>query len=580
MLQSIVKKIFSSNKDLLGVSLTPEAGLEVIKFNLHSNVVESYTSRHLHFNPIKKMVEDFEELSKALETVLDELNVEEGTPVVVNLPSFCFNFMDVETIYADTPESRHNAILSEVEQLYMFKQNIPIVSEIDVPSNNTNKPKIAYVAVQKDLISDLNDVFNGLGLSVVAYENSYSSLLKTVQYFGFAREEMTSNANWGLISVNQNSYTIFSLIGDNLYDTFEEPLAIKTFEKDEVNYAVASVINSNLQYYNFSSLLIINNSPDINALDLANQLEFSNKIQYVENNGLRIEKLVSVSNNVSPNLVSQISCYVLGAAIYNALPNYILKFNLNDEAEMEEIDEAAFKILGVPVELNDTNWIKMIVIVLMFTFVVFGFVNMLVYFWQSKLNIQLDKTSRSISDIQNEMKLYEIKEVHEFNYSDEILRTMQTNKYSAEVFDTLAANIPKNTWLTYFYTNHTKATIIRGRAYSSSDIYQFFKNIKLGLPDNDFSLSKISVAENVKASKEIYEFEITNNNYNNLVDIIKQNDKDYVKQMDEQKKAVLEKYKNSYFPLIPTTDGSVKAPSLSDSDSVYVEDVPSVLPPT
>ena len=152
----------------------------------------------------------------------------------------------------------------------------------------------------------------------------------------------------------------------------------------------------------------------------------------------------------------------------------------------------------------------------------------------------------------------------------------------------MSVNIPKSIWLTYFYNNTYKATIIRGNTKDSNDIYQFFRDLKKRLNDKDLILSKISISE---FDAKTYEFEITNKTYLDFVDVIKNLDanKEYKSMLSKQKEDKASKYRNSLFPLYPDSDLSVKSPFTDDGLNVseeYLESlkelgkVPKTNPPT
>jgi len=596
-MQNLIKSFFTSKRQLMGISITPEAGVEVALFDTKSKTVKAYGQKQLEFNPIKKMVDDLDELSAAIEEILDEIGVEAGTHVVLNLPSYYFGFLDCDAIYTNTAEGIHNSIISEVEQSYLFKQNVPIISYIETFSNLTGKARLAYAAIQKNMAADIKDVISGLGFSVVAIENSYSSIIKTVEYFGLASDELNSQRSWGLISINQNSYTIFSFVGNNLADIYEDPIAIKTFEKDEVNYAVASVINSNLQYYNFASILIVNNSSDINARDLANQFNTEARIKYVENNGKRVDTFFNISNKVGIDDAAKISLYALGAAIYNAQERFIVSFNLNDTGDDDAETAGDINLFGVPVELTDENWYKLVGIVLVIFLIIILPIHVATKTFSANFTSKTTQLTSEIASYQARIDKNQIPKDEEvtFNPIDEITKIVKSNEFNVSAYRTLGLDIPSNIWLTYFYGNQDSAFLIRGQAYYVDDIYHFYKGVKDSVENSqDISLTKVAVGSKMNG-RDTYEFEITNNQFNNIVNVLKLNSKEFKDAQTGQQKIIDTDYSNSYFPMYPVSDNSIISPGVQEEnaredalkksnnaefDSVDIQNLKNLVPPT
>ena len=590
MLEKFVKTYFASEKRILGISITQEGMLECVFFNPQTKVVENYARREINFNQVKKMVEDMGDLSKALEEMITELGVKPKTSVVVNLPNFYFGFMDVDA-YTQSEEEIKSNIVAEVEQSYMFRQNKPLIDYYKTKYGWTQKAKAAFCAAQADVVGSIKNMLIDLELIPVAFENSYSSLFKSLQYFGFLNEQLTSGSSWGVVFVNQNSYTVFSLVGDNLVDVTEDAVAIKTYEKNEVNDSVASVINSSLQEMSFKSVILVNNSAECSAEELGNFLgEYQPNITVIENNGTKQCLNFKSGTKVVLSDEDKITLFALGAALYEyENMEFLLKFDLGREIKGDEEIDEGFQIAGVPIELNDTNCLKLLFLILLPFFIVFG----LIYLGVTGLNNSLSEQAQSLN--QEAAKLEKAKEqfvVTEekvtFDPWEEINNVMEANDYNQKCYESLSVNIPKSIWLTYFYNNTYKATIIRGNTKASGDIYKFFRDLKKRMEDKNLVLSKISVSE---FDPSTYEFEITNKKYMDLLDLIKNLDenREYRDLLKKQEDDKAEKYKNSLFPIYPSSDFSIKSPFLDEESAIseeYVESLkelgntPKTLPPT
>ena len=409
MLKEFLKNYFASEGRLLGISITQEGMIECILFNAQNGSVENYIRRETVFNPVKKIVEDMGELSTTLYEMINELDVKPKTPVVLNLPNFYFGFTKVD-MYTQTEDEIKENIISEVEQSYMFKQNKPLIDYCKLKCNWTQSAKAAFCAAQISVIEELKNILTDeLELVPIAIENSYSSMFKSLQYFGVMNEQIQTGANWGAIFVKQNSYTIFSLTGDNLIDMTEDAVAIKTYEKNEVDYSVASVINSSLQEFNFESIVLVNNSPDCTAEELGKFLYETNpNLTVIENNGTKQSLPFKVSSKVALTDISKISLFVIGAALYEYKMDFILKFNLGKDVGDSEEAGDGFSIAGVPIELNETNCMKLLILVLLPFVIVFGLIYIGVTGLNNSVKEETAKLEQEAQDFKKEAERYKV----------------------------------------------------------------------------------------------------------------------------------------------------------------------------
>ena len=580
MFKELIKSIFSANSQILGLSITPEGGVEGVLFDAKTKSVTGYANvLNLNFNPVSKTIDDEDELSEAIEKIKTDLNLNQqgAIPTVLNLPSYYFGFIDGDMGAFASEQVLKDRLLVEVEQSYMFKQLAPIISHQEMNSSLTNRARVGFCAVRKDLVSKIKYVLSSYGLDVIAVENSYSSIIKTIEYFDLAQQEMNSHSYWGVICVNQNSYSIFSFMGDNLSDVFEDPIAIKTFEKSEVNYAVASVINSNLRYYNFDSIIVVNNSQDIVANELINNLQGGFKIRAIENNGRRQEDpFFRIGGRIPHDKLAQISLFAIGAAVYTLKDNFILKFDLNDD-EVYEVGSGSAQtvnISGVPVELNSKN---MAILAMLVTLPIVLILFLLGYGAQM-YNAETDKKiSDCLQKIKNlkariqeqENRCIEQEVTIAYNPTNAIKEIMKSNQYNKNTYNALSVNVPKNIWLTYYYNNFDRATLIRGRSRSTDDIYKFLVSVKSTIDENNIQLTKMVTSDKNDGS---YEFEFSNEEFLKIVDFLKKNDEEKNKSKDKEKakEAKNKRYVNGYLPILPVSENATLSP-LAQDEAEYIK---------
>jgi len=165
--------------------------------------------------------------------------------------------VNIKTTVLDD-EGVRTAITAEVEQDYLFKKNTPVVSWVEVKENNaSDKRYILYAAMQERVVDILTQIFNELGATLVAIENTYSSLMKTLEYTEVSKDFSMSHSAWNILLVSANSYAVFSMLENSVIEYVEEPLAIKSFSNDEVYVAIAQAAGRILEKFPTDKLLII-----------------------------------------------------------------------------------------------------------------------------------------------------------------------------------------------------------------------------------------------------------------------------------------------------------------------------------
>lgn len=100
-----------------------------------------------------------------------------------------------------------------------------------------------------------------------------------------------------------------------------------------------------------------------------------------------------------------------------------------------------------------------------------------------------------------------------------ITELISNNKKMISYYDSLSLDIPKNTWLTYFYAREGGNVAVEGLSLGINGIYEYFKGIKNSIPTSSVRLTKLRALTDIldstydpkaKGEAKIYEFEISN----------------------------------------------------------------------
>lgn len=520
-MSDIFAKLGIKAKTYVGISVSPTVGVEMIEIDRMTNKVLKYSNRPLNYNISTREIVDYNEFQNIVINLFDELHISSrGANVIVNLPNVHFGFTYLPSILSDDAVTQ--AIISDVEQSYLFKRKAPVVSWSEINTNSeTNNKYIVYTAIQEEAVNNIKEIFDELGAKLVAIENAYSSMFKALEYTGLIDEQIRQNDTWNLLLVTANSYTVFNLMGSKILEYYEDPLAIKSFTNEEVYVAIASAASATLNNYPASRLLIISETNEVSAEILSMQLKFSGQKEFLERNVYSKDTFINVDFSVLPNYVPSITLEAVGAAIYMH-NDFNLKFNLLQGSDGQEVASGEIIYLfGQPIEISK-NLIRASVGILILVIVVTSLIiNAIIGHLNKKMTEDIDSTNSQISKLEEQIKLTQ----HKTGFVDiytAVANINQQNRKEMQYYDALSVDIPQKLWITYFYSDASDAVAIKGKAISVDDIYTYFRNVKNTVSGSDLTLTKLTVSDSlggtpdpvVSGPNDIYDFQLTNSKFN------------------------------------------------------------------
>ncbi len=523
-LNSILSQLGVGRKEAVYLSVTPGVGLELIQLDVQGRTVKNYSYRPLEYNESLREISDIDAFKFAVSEMFEELKISLKSNVVLNLPLVLFGSKELPLLLGD--DAIQEALTSEVEQAYIFKRFEPVVSWCD--SNNVqsgDSRKLFYSAVQKKVIEDIKGALNELGITLVGVEVSLTSVLKALAFAGLAQEQMKDNVSWNLMLVTPSGYSICSMIGKTIVDYYDEPLAIKSFEGDEIYNAINASAQITLMSYPASHLYIISETDMVSAELLSKRLQTESVVTYLENNSFKKQDFIPVSLEVLEETAHKISLEAIGVATGNvtALP---VKFNFmvtsaGSEGLQDDPNEPVHVVLGSKeFDISPNAARNLAVVIAIILLLPFGgaFVGIPMIAQQKQaqlddINSRLDQTNAEIKRIQDEQN-----KSNDFDVNKEIETVMSNNRSKLIGYTALGESVPKNLWLTYFAAKDDGKFDIKGESKNVEDVYIFFKNMKDSLISTQLRLQKLQMKSNSVDdavtidvnSPSDYEFEITN----------------------------------------------------------------------
>lgn len=517
-LNNILAQLGMGQRDSVYLSVTPGVGLELIQLDLSSRSVKNYAFRPLDYDEANRKIADMEDFRRAVTELFAELAIPPKSSITLNLPMVLFGNTTLNLLLAD--DAITEALTSEVEQSYIFKRYDPVISWVDAPTGQSgDSRKLFYSAIQKNVIEDIKNTLSELGYTLAGVEISLTSVLKALAFSGLAEEQMKDGISWNLMLVSPNGYSICSMVGKNIIDYYEEPLAIKSFEGDEIYNAISASAQITLMSYPANYLYVISETDLVSAEFLAKRIPADCRVNFLENNSFKKQDAIPVSLEVLEETAHKISLEAIGIAVGNAV-NMPIKFNFmasTGESDVDNPDEPVHVVLGsTEFDISPSVATKvsvLIAIVIMIpALVAFFGIPMIQNQKQAQLddvNSKLEQTNAEIKKIQDAQN-----KSNDFDVNSEIKRVLGNNRAKLMAYTALGESVPKNLWVTYFVAKDDGKIDIKGEAKNVEDIYLFFRNMKDSLINTQLKLHKLqmktdSVDDAVNTSNN-YEFEITN----------------------------------------------------------------------
>lgn len=529
-LNNIFSQFMSGNKNTVYMSITPGIGLELISVDVHAKVVKNYAYRPLQYNDSLREIADIEAFKNAVMELFDELHLNIKSNIVLNLPLVLLGNMDLSVLLGD--DAVTEALTSEVEQSYIFKRHEPIVSWVDSNSSRSGEMrKLFYSAIQQDAVDNIKVALTELGATLSGIEVSLTSTLKALEFSGLTTEQMKEGVSWNLMTISQNGYSICSMVGKNLIDYYEEPLAIKSFDGDEIYNAINASAQITLMSYPANYLFILSETDLVSAELLAGRMPFDGVVNFYDDNSFKKQDAIPTSLDVLEEVAQKISLEAIGTAVSSEV-RLPVTFNFmgahsSSDGGSDNQDEPVHVVLGsneFDISPNNARNLAMIIalIIIIPVFLIFIAVPAV----GKKKQASLDELNSNLSKVQAEIKRYEdeLNKSGDFDVNTEVEKVLGTNRAKLMSYTALGEAVPKKLWLTYFEAKDAGKIDIKGEASNVEDVYTFYRNMKDLLIDTQLRLHKLemkssSVDDAVTIDPNAptdYVFEITNMTANEL----------------------------------------------------------------
>lgn len=524
MLENFLSKLGASTKVTVGASISPNVGLEMIEIDRLTGTVSKYAHEPLEYNHSSREINDYTQFEESLASLFNELHIPTKSNIILSIPNVHFGMINLPILLTD--EAITNAIISEVEQSYIFKRQEPVVSWTEIYSNiDTENRALAYTAIQKTALEKITAACNNIGCTLIGVENSYASLLKALHFADLAKEQMGDHVTWNLMVIGQNSYSIISMLGKKMMEYYEEPLALKSFVNDEIYNAITTSAQLTLIELPANHLFVVSETDLVSAEVLSMKVIVESAVHFLECNKFVQNELLPVNLNILPNLALQISPEAIGAGIY-PFSDFPLKLNMvqdKDASAASSDDLSGYMTVNIgnlEIELTPA-FIKRIALILGGIIIIpIVILNLLLSKVISpKEQVKLDGISTKMDTLTKEVSKYsDAGKGNTFDLKTAVDKILMQNKTKLTYYEALGISIPNKLWITYCMLNDAGKIDLKGKSNDVESIYTFYKNLKQLVNNSDVKLYKLEIASesiddviaDVSESSKVYAFEVTN----------------------------------------------------------------------
>ncbi len=479
---------------VVGVSISPEKGLEIAQIDVATRTVLKYGSRPLVYNSASRDIADLDIFKEELQYLLSELAIPKDSGIVLNIPTVAMKINDYPAALDE--EQVTVAIEEELYESEYFKSVEPCFSAVVLPNSSMQFNKIAYTAASKTTMIEVAMIIKELGYKVVAIDTSVNSAYNALVYL--ERVTLESETPWLWLLIENSCCRIFSMIGSTFVDVVEEKLSIGEVLTDAENYStVIAAVEPILKNLPSKYLYVVSKTNVISAEILANKLTYSAPITHQEANGYLKEQIINIGPLVNPEDAKNISIDVIGAAVHEELGQYLgYSFNLYNRS----LGEVYLSEQPLEIVLGKNRIVLTVpyLIKLFISLALIIIIPALLYYigYISKKLVELnDKSQQLQEEIAQKKKFLEANKnisTSLFDEGEQIGFGLGQNKNIYMYYTIVGTEIPQKLWLTHLNLGET--TTIEGQADNLESVYAFFRAIKDYNPNSNIKLQKLGLA--------------------------------------------------------------------------------------
>lgn len=485
----------TTNKNIIGIFVSSKSVLEIAMIDIKTEKVLKHGKIEMPYDIVTRQISQTPLLEASIIKLFENLNIPLNSSVVISLPTVLMGHQTLP-VQLDNEEIK-TALISEVERNYIFKRYEPVVSWEQVAINDdSNSQYLTYSAIQKEQVDYIEETAKKIGLDLVAVDSSYASLLRGLSITEISKEDIEADKLWCVIVITINSFVVITMSGNKLIDINEDPLAVKSFNPEDIYPNIASYSMENINSKNPEHIIIISESNDVSAEILSTYFDLTCKVSFIEENNFNKIPLFSGNISKAPDNSENISLETVGAAYWNSA-NVSLNLNfLEKENASYNFGETVvfmgkqFNLTSQLIEYGLLGLITFCFIALTGIYLICMSINAGIEKSLIERQQELGKMQQAVNE-QSKAAQQSVKT----NASDIISSVYDKNEKLLQSYNAIGEVIPEKLWVENFELHDNLNTIINGKAYSVEDIVNYYQNLVKTAKFENFKISSIKTAE-------------------------------------------------------------------------------------
>ncbi|OGI24329.1 MAG: hypothetical protein A2287_10040 [Candidatus Melainabacteria bacterium RIFOXYA12_FULL_32_12] len=496
-----------TNNSYVGISVSPNSVLEVAQFNSETREILKYGKTDLSYELVTRQISNIGLLESKIQKLYAELEIPTNSPAVLTLPTVLMNHQTLPLQLE--PEEIKTALISETERYYIFKRSEPLVSWNRFSSNDNDTQSLIYSAIQKEQVDQIEEISHKSGLNIVAIESSYAALIRGLIVTDIPEAEITENKPWCALIITPNSFVLISLEGNKIIQVSEEPLAVKSFNPEDIYPNIASLSMGSTLSKNPEHIVIISKSDDVSAQVLSTYLDLTCKVSFIEENQYNKMPLFKGNINVSTTSSNIISLESVGSTCWDA-EDFPVNFNFLNKDGVGSGAGFKLTILGKSFILTSTLAEYMLIGLIAFTFIILASTYMICLSINGSLEKAYRESFTKLSKIEESKQesTENQSQPTQINANELLYSVYDKNKKILQSYNAISEVIPEKLWIEYFELHDNLATSVKGKAYSVEDIVNYYQSLNKTAKFENFKIASIKIV-NQNSTPETSNSEVT-----------------------------------------------------------------------
>jgi len=306
-------------------------GLEIVAYDDTKGGVYRFGAIPIEVDPYSRQMKQAGQLKSILNQLYAQSRISKKLPVTLVLPGFYSRELRLPPHTSDA--EKRVAIESDVQQFFMFKNQVPRLSWINIQGE-----KVLYSAYPQAEIEHFIQACQALDINLAAIDLNYTAILKGLAATGAIQTQLENQEQWALLVISDTIFFAAMLEGTEWFKTLERPLTQSGASTERLLSEIQADFTRFMGQRRFSKVVTVNNSDGVDSDLLLETLAFDCPTMVIQQNWERIHSLSvlssgsrSLNRTFSKTEETDFPCTLeaLGAVFYDQYPE-IGAFNFAD----------------------------------------------------------------------------------------------------------------------------------------------------------------------------------------------------------------------------------------------------------